>query len=647
MSEQPVPSGIIAELKRRRVFRVAAAYGIAAWIIIQVADSIFPALHLPDWTVTFVVVLALLGLPIALILAWAYELTPDGVRRTASAPAAAAAVTAPRRLNARAAGWIGVGIVAGLASFGAYGWVTTSRAAPDAPADRSIAVLPFANMSEVAENEYFSDGITEDILTQLALVRDLSVVSRTSVMKYKGTTLTIPEIGRELGVAYILEGSVRRSGNRVLITAQLIDAAADEHVWADSYEADLTDIFAVQAEVSAAIARELRASLTPGERGRIAAAPTDNVAAYDLVLRARELIGESATQNESAIEILKEAIRMDAGYADAYSALAGAYMQRVQLFGYPVEWADSGVALARRAIELDPLHARAHSALGTNLVQLGRDEEALAAYRRALELNPSSSSVLNNMASLESRRGRYDLAFPMLFRAQKLDPRSSYPALNLANGYAALGDTAAARHWLNRAGELGHPPSIVRALHALRDIQAGDRAGGTARLEGLLAEQPRDFIVRYAVLWAAVMTGRWERASEVSDGLYELVPESRPGDQASIRYLHGLTLWRTGERDAAAGVLARVVEEAGGGASGRAMPAYEAAGALAVQGRTEEALSWLERAYEAGYRDLPTLRLDPAFSAIRGHPRFEAVQARIRADLRAFAAIAARAAAGG
>lgn len=639
VSDSPAPSGLFAELKRRRVLRVTAVYAVASWVVIQVAVNTFPALQLPDWTVTFVVVLALLGMPITLVLAWAFQITPEGFRRTESSPQPGMAATASRRLDARAAGWIGVGILAGLVFVGAYGWFSADAAEGDpAITDRTIAVLPFANMSAIQENEYFSDGITEDILTQLALIRELSVVSRTSVMKYKGTTLSMPEIGRELGVAYILEGSVRRVGDRVLITAQLIDAAADQHVWAESYDRDLTDIFAVQGDVSAAIARELQASLTPGEQGRIHSRPTDNIEAYDLVLRGRELIGKSRAQNESAVEIIKQAIRLDPGYADAYSALSGAYMQRVQLFGFPPVWADSGVALARRAIELTADNAAAHSVLGANLVQLGRSREAHDAYERSLELNPNSSTALNNLGSLEARRGRLDLAFPLLFKARKLDPRSSYPALNLASGYAAVGDRDAALRWLERAADLGHPPVPVRALQATLELHGGRHDSGMKKVEALLTENPEDFIAGYAVAWGAAMTGRWERLHEVSESLHRIAPEARPGDEPSVRYFHAAALWRTGERARAAELmqtLLHAVETAWSRGEGIPTMAYEAAGVLALQGRADEAMAWLARAYEAGFLDADLARMDPSFESLRPDPRFQTLLARIDTEVRA------------
>jgi adenylate cyclase len=288
------------ELKRRRVVRVAGVYAAVAFVVWQAADIAFPALHLPPWLVTAVVTLTIVGFPIALVLAWAFDITPDGVVRT---DAAAARGDVPHVVVSRALlrthriAAVGGVLVLALAggAFVVFSGSLGRAGQADEESDRSIAVLPFVNLSADAENEYFSDGITDDILAQLSKIADLKVISRSSVMAYKGAPRPIREIGEELSVAHVLEGSVRRDGRRVRIVAQLGEARTDRHVWAETYDRELTDIFEIQSEIAQQIVRALQARLSPAEQARIAAAATADPAAYDLYLRARQ---HSQRENE-------------------------------------------------------------------------------------------------------------------------------------------------------------------------------------------------------------------------------------------------------------------------------------------------------------------------------------------------------------
>src|ERR1700726_1016627 len=251
-------SGFFEEVQRRKVYRVAAAYVIAAGFIIQIGSAIFPAWELPNWAFRLVVVLLLIGFPISLILSWAYDVTPQGIRatRTASVPGA------HRRRN------LIMLVATGVVISAAAGFFLLPRAAPR-KIDKSIAVLPFENLSDEKENAYFADGVQDDILTNLSKIGDLKVISRTSVMPYRGAPHSAREVGKALGVSTILEGSVRRSGNRVRVTVQLIDAANDEHIWANNYDRDLNDVFAIQTDLAKEIAGALQAKLSPSEKAQI------------------------------------------------------------------------------------------------------------------------------------------------------------------------------------------------------------------------------------------------------------------------------------------------------------------------------------------------------------------------------------------
>ncbi|MGD2154849.1 MAG: hypothetical protein PVG79_16395, partial [Gemmatimonadales bacterium] len=323
----------LAELKRRRVYRVAVVYAAVAFVIWQAAEIAFPALNLPPWTLTFVVVLTLVGFPIALVLAWAFDITPEGVKR-ARPSAGEPATTAPLGMARLAA--------AGLATvvlLVAAGWfLLGDRGAREGPEEHSVAVLPFENLSADAENEYFSDGITDDIITQLSKIADITVTSRTSSMRYKGSEAGIPQIAEELGVVAILEGRVQRVGDRVHINAQLIDAMTDRHLWAETYDEELTasNIFDVQVRIARSIAEALDATLSPEEEERLGRKPTENLAAYNLFLlgRNRWQGGYSLESIRRSIDYFGRAIQEDSSYARAYAALAHAYAA-LGYWGFP------------------------------------------------------------------------------------------------------------------------------------------------------------------------------------------------------------------------------------------------------------------------------------------------------------------------
>jgi TolB-like protein len=353
------------ELNRRKVFRVAVVYAATSFVVLQVADIMLPRLGVPEWAMSLIVLLVALGFPVALVLAWALDLTPDGIRRTESATPQEPAPSLLGRNTVLAATLL---VIVG-ASLSA-GWLlkpsgpARDRVAEGAPhASASVAVLPFANFA-VEDEDYFSDGITEDIIAQLTRVPDLTVISRTSAMRYRNTELTLREIGAELGVGAILEGSVRRSDDRVRIVAQLIDVATDAHLWAETYDREVADIFAVQSDVAREIASALGRTLaSPGAGGREPARTDPET--YELYLRARHLWNQRRPDAlRSAIQYLEEAIARDPGFALAHAGLADA--NGVLPLNDPtaptLPSAESAMAAARRALELDPTLGEAYAA---------------------------------------------------------------------------------------------------------------------------------------------------------------------------------------------------------------------------------------------------------------------------------------------
>src|SRR5881227_3072794 len=351
-------SNFFEELQRRKVYRVAAAYIIAAGFIIQIGSAVFPAWELPNWTLRLVVVLLLIGFPIALILSWAYDVTPQGIRATP-------AVSAPgthRRRN------LILLVATGVIVSAAAGFFLLPRASAHR-IDKSIAVLPFENFSDDKENAYFADGIQDDILTNLSKIGDLKVISRTSVMPYRGKEKNVREIAQALGVSAVLEGSVRKSGNRVRVNVQLINALNDEHIWSDVYDRDLTDVFAIQTDLAKKIADELHAKLSPTEKEQMTRKPTENGEAYLAFVQAhnfqREL--EELPKLKQAEQLYERALQLDPNFA-----LAAASYSRLQSWIYHTyepnaDRREKSRALADRALQLQPDLPEGHLALGFSI----------------------------------------------------------------------------------------------------------------------------------------------------------------------------------------------------------------------------------------------------------------------------------------
>jgi TolB-like protein len=324
----------IAELKRRNVFRVGAAYAIVAWLLIEVASVLLPTFDAPDWVMKAFSTLVILGFPLTLVIAWAFELTPEGIKREADVdPGESVTKETGRKLDFIIIGVLAVGII----YFAVDKFVR--EPGPDHPSvvrEKSIAVLPLANRSANEADAFFVDGMHDDILTHVSKIRSLKVISRTSVMDYRDTKKNMKTIGRELGVATILEGGVQRSGSQVRINVQLIDAETDEHLWAEIYDRKLTaeNLFSIQSEIATAIADALRASLSPEEQDRLATVPTQNLAAYEAYLLGKQRMAKpSIVALEEATVYFEQAIEFDPDFALAYVGLADAYVRTVYLFG--------------------------------------------------------------------------------------------------------------------------------------------------------------------------------------------------------------------------------------------------------------------------------------------------------------------------
>ncbi len=450
----------IAELKRRRVFRVAVIYAVVAWALIQVAATVQPFLGMPAWTVTLVIVLLAIGLPVALVLGWAFDLTPDGVQR---APAGDGVVE-PRFNKFVVVPLVLVALLGGA-------WLAYARPGMGADA-KSIAVLPFTNLSTDAANEYFADGIHEQILTQLTQIADLHVISRTSVMQYKQQQRNLREIAQALGVGTVLEGSVQREGKRVRIHAQLIDAKRDKHLWSESYDRDVTDVFAIQSSIAQEISDALRAHLTPDEQAALSKPPTQNTEAYDIYLRARQDRGSSAADARKRIELYGAALQRDSSFVLAQIGLAESLFDLVDSHFEMGRLPELESAVSR-ALRIAPDAAESHLLLA-RLKSRNLDEDGtLAETAIARELKPNDPRVLGRYANAISTRGLFAEAAVLYERVLTLDPASVGTRLWLANSLAGLERWAEAEQQLERSIALSPTdPSLFALLIQLRAAHA-------------------------------------------------------------------------------------------------------------------------------------------------------------------------------
>jgi TolB-like protein/Tfp pilus assembly protein PilF len=520
-----------AELKRRRVMRVVGVYAVAAWAAVQVADTVSPLIRLPDWTPTLVVVLALCGFPLTVALAWVFDLTPAGVRRTVGADEvveeeATNAVVARPTLQSRAVGFFGLGILVALVAFAAYSRI---RPFPSAAGIQSIAVLPFVDMSEARDQEYFSDGVTEELLNRLAQIEGLRVPARTSSFAFKGKNEPVTEIGRKLGVEAVLEGSVRRDGNRVRVTAQLIDVNTGFHLWSENYDRDVEGIFTIQDEISNAIVEALKMQFSPAAEEN---AGTGNVRAHDLYL-----LGLSRWHHRTdaslrqALDYFQRAIAADPDYALAHAGLAQTYAVLPAVGPFPfVEAVTKGSAAAARAVSLDPALAEAHAALG----QMAQNFEweladAERAYRRAISFDDRYAPAHQWYAETLIAMGRLNDARAQIDEAIDQDPLS--PAALSVRAYLLLvrGDSTAAALAAFRTLTAANPDYALGQLNLLlASLYSGDYAGAAAAAPRVTPDTAAAAAMASIARGLADTRGR-EAATRAMERLDSMLPPSLAG----------------------------------------------------------------------------------------------------------------------
>ncbi|MBT8477953.1 MAG: tetratricopeptide repeat protein [Gemmatimonadetes bacterium] len=704
MSETPGYQRLFAELKRRKVFKVAAVYGAVSFGVLQVADILVPAMELPDSFVRGIALVCLLGFPIALVLAWAFETGPEGVQRTSEPEPGEITqiVSAPRGRR-----WpSGILALAGTAALIVGGWLALSSrsgasdsvdaaapvAAPPggdetARADErtSIAVLPFRNTSGDPEAQAFTDGVHDDLLNQLSKISSLKVITRTSVEEYRGTTKSMPEIGRELGVDNILEGGVQSAGGAFRINAQLIDAESEGNLWAEQYEGELSvaNIFQVQSEIADEITEALRAQLTESERAAIARTPTDDFDAYQDYLQARAYFLESYLESNfrSADAIVSRVLERDPEFAEAW-ALKGAVGS--MLYHFHFERSDSLVAASResieRALELEPGLPEGHAALGHWYYRTQLDyPRALRELEIAIEARPSDAGFETTIASVYRRAGDMEKALDHFERGVDLDPRSAMAPYSVGETLALLRRYDEAKVWVRRAMDIRPDFNYPYVYLSMFSIRAdGDTAGARLWLQrmnerGLVADEGEFNVVDLDLL---VVRPESENLDETRERVLESVRGLGGTLDHQFRYvprslLSGLVRRQMGDPagaaaafDSARSELSAMVAQhpdgsryrsslglalAGLGLEEEAVregreglrlmpPEVEAwrggrrlidlARIYAMTGRTDDAIDQLERIMSMP-ADLSAwdLRLDPMWDPLRGDPRFEALAA--------------------
>jgi TolB-like protein/Tfp pilus assembly protein PilF len=666
---------IFAELKRRNVYKVAVAYIIAGWALAQGIAQVFPVFDIPNWIVRLIVALIIIGFPFALIFAWAYEITPEGVKRTAEADAM------PRSARPTNRTWIYIVVVGATISVGLFflGRYTARNGITSSDEKKSIAVLPFASLSDDKNDAYFADGVQDQILTNLAKVSDLKVISHTSVRQYgTGAERNMREIGRQLGVAYIMEGSVQRARDRLRINATLIDARTDAHIWAETYDRTAADLFAIQSELAQSIVTQLKAKLSPEQKAEIEERPTQDLVAFELYIQAKAIIDSYINATDvrgallQALKSLEEAIQRDPNFVSAYCYAARA---NDLLFFFDLDPTPERISLAdaavKTAVRLRPDSAEAHFALADYLFRCKRDydraQEELAIARPGL---PNSSPFFILSGYITRRRNHFADAERDFSTAFALDPRNP-------NAYNLLADTYVLQRRFPEAVQVydnvlsaGEQTPIVQFRRAscilsgtgdtgpMRDILAKfpdmEFAGGQtpvrswmAMLDGNYAEAERvltasprqdfqdvDFSFYYPKSWYQAMIARAKGDSVRATAAFRECREIL-AQRLIVKPEHARTIAVLAQVDAALGQKDLAIREAQHAIDLMPISKDIYDGALVLEGLAQvytwsgdrdHALEVLQKLVSIpGYTSYGRLKLHPLWSPLRGDPRFEKI----------------------
>jgi TolB-like protein/tetratricopeptide (TPR) repeat protein len=585
-----VSRDFLSELQRRNVLRMAGLYLVGAWLVVQVASTLFPAFHVPEWATRALVIVLALGFLPALVFAWVYELTPEGIKRDAEVPPEASiAPQTARRMDRMLIAVLGLALVYFafdkfvLAPRRAQAQASVAAAASPAPRtaptpvdDMSIAVLPFVDMSQAKDQEYFSDGLSEELLNQLAQVPNLRVIARTSSFSFKGKEVPVSDIARTLQVGHVLEGSVRKSGNTLRITAQLIRAADSSHLWSQTYDRPLDDVFKVQDEISREVVSALRFKLLPGKQPDNTQRTRDPKA-YEQYLLGQDLVRTGGRASvEAALAAYQRAVAIDPTYANAWAQVGNALGSMSDFQDTPAQREakiDESIATATKAIALAPDLPEGYTVRGNLRHRLRWDwkgaQEDLA---RAIALDPNRATTLRTHSAILSSLGRGDEAVAAARKATELDPVGEDSWTQLGRALAGKHEDAKAREAFERALVLNPQQNWANFL-----------------LGNLLLQQGE---------------------AELAMSYYARAPEQfRTTGIAMVEFTRGN---EAGSKEA----LAKMEKDFAIGF------AYQIAQAYAWRGEKDQAFEWLERSYDIHDAGLVRLPYDPAVDPLRSDPRF-------------------------
>jgi TolB-like protein len=669
-------TNFLSELKRRNVYKVAVAYLVAGWALAQGLAQVLPVFSVPNWVIQVLVVLIILGLPIALGLAWAYELTPEGIKRTEQVDEAAAAARKKRA-------WlyvvtVGAFVSVGLFFLGRYSAAPTKYAAVNTSV-KSIAVLPFENLSDDKQNTYFADGVQDQILTNLARVADLRVISHTTVRQYKsGEPRNLREIGKQLGVTHILEGSVQRAGDRLRIAAQLIDARSDSQIWAETYDRTAADLFAIQSELAESIVAQLQAKLSPEQKADIEARPTQDLVAFELYLRAKQIVDSYLIADDvraallSALQSLDQAIKRDPDFVSAYCYIARA---NDLLYFFDLDPTPDRILLAeaavRAALRLRPDSAEAHFAMADFLFRCHRDyggalkELAIARpglpndtaffilsgyinrrrnnwvqaerdFSDAVALDPRNPNAYNLLADTYNLQRRHDLGAQVYQRVLAAGERTPIVFYRWASAvFNGTSDSKALREVLakNPDMDVGGGQTSVRVMFALIDHDF-------AEAERVLAASPRedfqeiDYSFYYPKAWFEAMIARAKGDSARANAAFSAA-RTILEQRLAVKPEDARTIVVLAQVDAGLGHKELAIQEAQHAVDLMPVSKDIYDGALVLEGLAQ-VYTWTnepDRAIELlqklvtmpDYVNYARLKLHPIWNPLRGDPRFEKI----------------------
>jgi len=612
-------NNLFTKLRDRKVLRTLLIYLGGSWVAIQVINLFIDRYQLSPFLFDATMILIIAGIPGSIIIAWFHgKRGPQKISRTEIFLHSILLVLA---------------IIAGIF---AYKLNSHEKKIAFIPVENTIAVLPFENMGNDKDDEYFSEGITDDIIIQLSKIEDIQTISRFSIMKYKNTDLSIDLIADELNVNTILEGSVRRIGNKVRITAQLIDISTGKNIWAEVYDRDISEVFVVQSEVAQSIAKNLKIQLSSKEIRQIENQPSANIEAYDFYLKGRSyyyLLRKA--DNEIAINFFKEAIKLDSGYAMAYAGLGDAYGQRVMRFQWPINWLDTTIMLGRKAIELDPDLAEGYKTLALGYALKGEDNNAIDANLEAIKRNPSFFSAINNLGVLYGRIGKFDKQIPLFEKAITLAPLFPIAYVQLGEAYADLDFDEMGFKYIEQA--ILMQPDFTESYYSLSGVyirrreldQALDAVHHGIEITpddpGLLAMMGQIEVIRDNYETAEKFL---KKVNGMNLGIHALMdPIGFSPSYLCYSYL------KTNDSTLASDLIRKTeksIVEAINIGNEYYRNKLELGRIYAIQGQHVKALQWLNDAFLSGWNDYRMALIDPTLESVQDEPEFKLIIEKMR-----------------